>query len=122
MGTMKETIGRAREGILSEIERLKDAEIKKEDLERAVNRYISSELMRGLSRINQCYSMGVAEFYKPVPLPTTTGAGSEGIYQGRDMDYQKSQFAGLKKVRLEDINRVKKKYLSIDNLIEVMVE
>jgi predicted Zn-dependent peptidase len=104
MGTMKETIGRAREGILGEIERLKEADIKKEDLERAVNRYISSELMRGLSRINQCYSMGVAEFYK------------------RDIDYRKSQFAGLKKARLEDINRVKKKYLSIDNLIEVVVE
>lgn len=104
IGTMRETIGGTREGILGEIEKLKDSEIKKEDLERAVNRYISSELMRGLSRINRCYFMGVAEFYK------------------RDIDYRESQFAKLKKVKLEDINRVKKRYLGIDNLIEVVIE
>jgi len=104
VGTMKETVDKAREGILDEIKKLKDADIKKDDLERAVNRYISSELMRGLSRINQCYYMGIAEFYK------------------KNIDYRKSQFAEIKKVRLKDINRVKDRYLNADNMTEVVVE
>ena len=104
IGTTIDTVEKAKVGIFKEIEGFKKAEIKGEDLERAVNKYISSELMRGLSRINQCYYAGLAEFYK------------------KGIDYQKRLLADLKKVKLDEIIKVKEKYLNTDNMIEVVVK
>ena len=104
IGTTIDTVEKAKVGIFKEIEGFKKAEIKGEDLERAVNKYISSELMRGLSRINQCYYTGLAEFYK------------------KGIDYQKRLLVDLKKVKLDEIIKVKEKYLNTDNMIEVVVK
>ena len=104
IGTTIDTVEKAKVGIFKEIEGFKKAEIKGEDLERAVNKYISSELMRGLSRINQCYYTGLAEFYK------------------KGVDYQKRLLVDLKKVKLDEIIKVKEKYLNTDNMIEVVVK
>ncbi|MEK6590324.1 MAG: pitrilysin family protein [Nitrospinota bacterium] len=104
MGTRLETIEKSRDGMIREIEKLKGGDLKTEDLEGVINTYISSELMSTLSRINKSYYMGLAEFYK------------------KGLDYQERQLEELKKVRLEDIKRVKERYLSIDNLIEVIIE
>lgn len=103
IGTRKETLDNARDGILKEIEGLRKTEIKERDLERVVNKYISSELMRGLSRINQCYYTGLAEFYK------------------KGIDYQKGQFDELRAVKLEDILKAKDKYLTVENMTEVII-
>lgn len=104
IGTTIGTVEKAKAGIFKEIEGFKKTEIRGEDLERAVNKYTSSELMRGLSRINQCYYTGIAEFYK------------------KGIDYQKRLLADLKKVKLDEINRAKERYLNIENMIEVVVK
>ena len=104
IGTTIGTVEKAKAGIFKEIEGFKKTEIRGEDLERAVNKYTSSELMRGLSRINQCYYTGLAEFYK------------------KGIDYQKRLLADLKKVKLDEINRAKERYLNIENMIEVVVK
>jgi predicted Zn-dependent peptidase len=104
MGTTPDTVEMARDGILKEIKNFKQVEIKEEDLKRVVNKYIAGELMRGLSSINRCYYMGVAEFYK------------------KDVDYHNKLSAELKRVKLTDMKRAKEKYLSVDNLIEVVVK
>lgn len=104
MGTTPDTVEMARDGILKEIESFKQVEIKEEDLKRVVNKYIAGELMRGLSSINRCYYMGVAEFYK------------------KDLDYHNKLSAELKSVKLTDMKRAKERYLSVDNLIEVVVK
>ena len=104
IGTMIGTVEKAKAGIFKEIEGFKKTEIRGEDLERAVNKYTSSELMRGLSRINQCYYTGLAEFHK------------------KGIDYQKRLLADLKKVKLDEINRAKVRYLNIENMIEVVVK
>ncbi len=104
IGTTIGTVEKAKAGIFKEIEGFKKTEIRGEDLERAVNKYISSELMRGLSRINQCYYTGLAEFHK------------------KGIDYQKRLLADLKTVKLDEINRAKVRYLNIENMIEVVVK
>jgi len=104
IGTTIGTVEKAKTGIFKEIEDFKKTEIRGEDLERAVNKYTSSELMRGLSRINQCYYTGLAEFHK------------------KGIDYQKRLLADLKKVKLDEINRAKVRYLNIENMIEVVVK
>lgn len=104
IGTTVDTVEKAKTGIFKEIEGFKKTEIVEEDLERAVNKYTSSELMRGLSRINQCYYTGLAEFYK------------------KGIDYQKRLLADLKKVKLAEINRAKERYLNFDNMFEVVVK
>lgn len=104
MGTTPDTVEMARDGILKEIESFKQVEIKEEDLKRVVNKYIAGELMRGLSSINRCYYMGVAEFYK------------------KDLDYHNKLSAELKSVKPTDMKRAKERYLSVDNLIEVVVK
>ncbi|MBI3584161.1 MAG: insulinase family protein [Nitrospinae bacterium] len=104
IGTTIGTVEKAKAGIFKEIDGFKKTEIKGEDLERAVNKYTSSELMRGLSRINQCYYTGLAEFHK------------------KGIDYQKRLLADLKKVKLDEINRAKERYLNIENMIEVVVK
>ena len=104
IGTTIGTVEKAKTGIFKEIEDFKKTEIRGEDLERAVNKYTSSELMRGLSRINQCYYTGLAEFHK------------------KGIDYQKRLLADLKKVKVDKINRAKEMYLNIENMIEVVVK
>jgi predicted Zn-dependent peptidase len=104
IGTTVDTLEKAKDGIFKEIEGFKRREIQAEDLERAINKYISSELMRGLSRINQCYYSGVSEFYK------------------KGIDYQNRLLADLKRVKLDEINKVKEKYINVDNMIGVIVK
>ncbi len=62
MGTGSANFEIARDGILGEIQKLKDEGPTSEELEIAKNSLWGSSLTRNLSRINQAYYMGVSEY------------------------------------------------------------
>ncbi|MBD3383243.1 MAG: hypothetical protein GF404_13775 [candidate division Zixibacteria bacterium] len=92
MGTGRDNIEIAREGILSEIDKMKTGPVNTEELLKAQNSIWGSSLTRQLSRINQAYYLTWYEF------------------MGVGYDYQDIYMEAIKQVTIEDVQRVAEKY------------
>jgi len=73
------------------------------DLEKSVNMYLGRMMFRRLSSINQGYYLGYS------------------LYFHKDIRYDRQFLDHLKKVRLNDVQRVAQKYLHIKNPVEVII-
>lgn len=78
-------------------------ELTKEDVQKAVNMYLGRMMFRRLSSINQAYYLGTSLFFHD------------------DMNHDQETLDALKKVSLEDVNRVAEKYLTPDQTISIVV-
>ncbi len=99
MGTGVENYDRARNGILSEIDSLRNYEVSAEELERAVNSLWGSQLTARLSRVNQAFYMAVNQLLS-------------GRYDGEDY-----LIAAMKKLTPADIKRVAQTYFDTKNYV-----
>lgn len=104
LGTRKENIEQARNGIIDIIKGYQGREFDKRDVEKAINKFKGRMLMRRLPRINQAYYAAIYEFYKG------------------DYDYDKKFLARLNSVTPDDLKRVAEHYLQAKNLLWVVVE
>jgi predicted Zn-dependent peptidase len=78
-------------------------DISETDVQKAINMYLGRMMFRRLSSVNQAYYLGTSLFFHD------------------DMNEDQSQLNALKKVTLEDVNRVAAKYLSAENPISIVV-
>lgn len=99
MGTGRDNYETARDGMIAEIEKLRNGPIDPDELEKAKNSLWGSSLTRNLSRVNQAYYMGVYE------------------YLGTGYDYGPKWVEMMRGVTAEQISVVAKKYLSTENYI-----
>jgi zinc protease len=99
MGTGVANFGRARDGILAEIEKLKAEGPNGEELETAQNSIWGTSLTRRLSRINQAYYMGVGE------------------YLGIGYDYEDRQIPQIRAVTAEQVKAAAAKYFDTVNYV-----
>jgi len=74
-----------------------------EDVQKTINMYLGRMMFRRLSSINQAYYLGTSLFFE------------------NDMNHDEAFLNALKKVTLEDVNRVADKYLSAKNPISIVV-
>jgi len=96
MGTGWENFDTAKEGILAEINKMKEGYITDRELSRAVNSLWGSMLTARLARNNQAYYMGVNE------------------YLGVGYDYEDEYLEKLKKVTKEQVREVAGKYFDTE--------
>ncbi len=99
MGTGRDNYETARDGMIAEIEKLKNDPIDPDELEKAKNSLWGSSLTRNLSRINQAYYMGVYE------------------HLGVGYDYGPKWIAMMREVTADQVSSVARKYLSTENYI-----
>lgn len=99
IGTGPANFEKARDGILAEINRLKEEGPTADELETAINSLWGSSLTRRLSRINQAYYMGVYE------------------YLGLDYDYEKEYIPKLRALTAEDVTAAAAKYFDTVNYV-----
>ncbi len=99
MGTGADNFDIARDGIVAEIERLKQEGITSEELETAVNSIWGSSLTRRLSRINQAYYMGIGE------------------YLGIGYDYQDEYIDRIRSLTVSQIQAAAIHYLDTENYV-----
>ncbi|MDD4050984.1 MAG: insulinase family protein, partial [candidate division Zixibacteria bacterium] len=99
MGTGAANFGRARDGILAEIEKLKTEGPTGEELETAQNSIWGTSLTRRLSRINQAYYMGIGE------------------YLGIGYDYEDRQIPQIRTVTAEQVRDAAMKYFDTVNYV-----
>ncbi len=99
IGTGFQNFETARDGILAEIEKLKDGGPSSEELETAKNSLWGRTLTRRLSRINQAYYMGVNE------------------YLGLGYDYEKRFVPAMQALTVDDIKAAAQKYFDTDNYV-----
>ena len=78
-------------------------ELTEADVQKAINMYLGRMMFRRLSSINQAYYLGTSLFFHG------------------DMNYDQAQLDALKKVTLNDVNRVAEKYLSAQKPISIVV-
>lgn len=104
LGTRKENIEQARDGIIEIINGYEAREFDKRETEKAINKFKGRMLMRRLPRINQAYYAGIYEFYKD------------------DYDYDKKSLARLNMVGPDDLKRVAERYLQDKNYLLVVIE
>jgi len=77
--------------------------ITEDDLEKTVNMYLGKMMFRRLSSINQAYYL------------------AHSYYFDGDITTDKSNLDALKNVKLEDVKRVAKKYLEVENPVEIII-
>jgi zinc protease len=99
MGTGSDNYDTAREGMLAEIEKLKNEAPSEEEVEIAKNSIWGSQLTRQLSRINQAYYMGVYE------------------YLGLGYDYNDKFVSAIRNVTVSDVHNAANRYFDTDNYI-----
>jgi len=75
----------------------------KEEVQKAINMYLGRMMFRRLSSINQAYYLGTSLFFH------------------QDMNYDQQTLEALKKVSLDDVNRVAGKYLNSSKTIAITV-
>jgi len=73
------------------------------DLEKTINMYLGRMMFRRLSSINQAYYL------------------AHSYYFDGDIESDQNNLQALKKVTLEDVKRVARKYLNDDNAVEIVV-
>ncbi len=78
-------------------------EITELEISKSVNMYLGRMMFRRLSSINQAYYLGYSEF----------------LYN--DINYDFESLQDLKKVTVEDVKNVVKKYLKIENPVQIIV-
>ena len=104
LGTRKENIETAINGIRQIINEYKNREFEQNEVEKAINKIRGRMMMRRLPRINQAYYAGIYEFYK------------------NDYDYDNKFLAQLNTVTPEDLKRVANNYLRSDKYLQVIIE
>ena len=103
MGTGHENFNIARDGILAEINKLKNEPIEQAELDKARNSLWGSMLMRNMSCINQAYNMAYFEFVN--------------VGFDYDSDYKER----LDKITVEDVQKAAGQFLDTDNYIQAYV-
>lgn len=99
MGTSYENYNIARDGLMAEIDKLKSELPTDDELKKAQNSTWGSMLLARASRINQAYYMCKNEFL------------------GVGYDYQDDYLAKIRRVTVEDIQRVVKDYFDTENMV-----
>ncbi len=94
IGTGPQNLERAQEGIRAELDRAAAEKFLDQDVAKARNAYLGRQLMRGLSRINQAYQMGLGELR------------GEGAYR------YAAWLQELQQVTAADLARVARQYLT----------
>jgi predicted Zn-dependent peptidase len=77
--------------------------ITEDDLEKTVNMYLGKMMFRRLSSINQAYYL------------------AHSYYFDGNIDSDKNSLDALKNVKLDDVKKVAKKYLVIENPVEIII-
>lgn len=77
--------------------------ITEDDLEKTINMYLGKMMFRRLSSINQAYYL------------------AHSYYFDGDITTDKSNLDALKNVKLDDVKRVAKKYLEVENPVEIII-
>jgi len=103
MGTAPEKLERAREGVRAQIEAARNASVAAMEIEREINGLVGRLQMRMLSSINRAYYLGVATRRE---LAHTFGE-----------DYRTRLLA----VTPDDVERANRRYLPVDNFVEVVI-
>jgi len=103
MGTASEKMERARQSVREQIETVRRMKITPEELERRVNAVTGRLQMRMMSSINRAYYLGLAQ---KSDLDHTFGEDYRGI---------------LLSLSTDDVEKVARKYLPDDALVEVLV-
>jgi predicted Zn-dependent peptidase len=99
MGTGKDNYPQAKDGILAEIQRLREELPADTEVEIAQNSIWGSTLTRQLSRVNQAYYMGIYE------------------YLGLGYDYAETIAERIRAVRPADVQRVARTYFDTENYV-----
>jgi len=103
MGTGYENFKIARDGILAEIEILKNEPVAQAELDKARNSQWGSMLMRNMSCINQAYNMAYYEY-------VNAGYNYDDSYKDR-----------FDKITIEDVQNVAVKYFDTENYVQAYV-
>jgi predicted Zn-dependent peptidase len=103
IGTRPKNYKDALDGILNEINQLKDNPVTEKELERAKNSLWGNLLFYRLSRINQAYYMGVNEFL------------------GLGYDYDENYLEKIRSITKEKVQEVVQKYLDTKNYVLAVV-
>ncbi|HEX7343131.1 MAG TPA: insulinase family protein, partial [bacterium] len=104
MGTGPQNLIRAEAGIKEQLARAMKEKFTERDVEKARNAYLGRQMLRSLSRINQTYLMGLAEF---------RGEGAQS--------YRKwAQEVG--QVKADEVIRVAREYLRTEGLTVAIVK
>lgn len=103
IGTGPKNFKIARDGILREINKIRDEGVSLEEIEIAKNSLWGSSLTRQLSRINQAYYMGVNE------------------YLGLGYDYYDRYISQLRNVTVEQVKSAAQKYFDTKNYVMTTV-
>jgi zinc protease len=103
IGTRPKNYKEALDGILNEINQLKENPVMEKELERAKNSLWGNLLFYRLSRINQAYYMGVNEFLGP------------------GYDYDEKYIEKIRSVPIEKVQEVAQKYLDTKNYVLAVV-
>ncbi|QQR67418.1 Protease 3 precursor [Candidatus Brocadiaceae bacterium B188] len=104
MGTRPENIERAINGICKEIHSMREAKIEEPELQKTVNAILGRRGMRRLDRVNQSYY---------ISMKVLDGKGPEAD----DQEIEK-----LKKVTIQDVERLARQVFQNDNYLIVIVE
>jgi predicted Zn-dependent peptidase len=104
MGTRPQNISESLDGIEKEVEKFREFAFSENGVQKAKNSYIGRLVMRRLSRINAAYYYGLYES------------------QGYGYDYFTKHVNDLKKVTVDDVQHVAKKYLQTKNYILAVTE
>ncbi|RJP74477.1 MAG: insulinase family protein [Candidatus Zixiibacteriota bacterium] len=103
MGTGPQNLVRAEEGIREQVKKAAKEKFRETDVAKARNAYLGRQLLRGLSRINQAYQMGLGEF------------------RGEGFDSYRERLEEIRRVTVEDVNRVARQYLNPEGMSLVVV-
>lgn len=103
MGTGSHNLQHAEAGIREQIHLTARERLTDHDVEKAKNAYLGRLLLRGLTRINQAYLMGLGELY------------------GEGVNWNEDRIEELRQVTKEDIKRVVKMYMTEEELTVVIV-
>jgi zinc protease len=103
MGTRKENIDEARDGILATVRAFREATPTPQDVERAINGAIGTSLMRRMTRISLAYEAGME------------------VMRGQQPGDEKRFVESLRAVMPDDVKRVAAKYLDPDRLAVAIV-
>ncbi len=104
MGTGPQNLTRAEQGILEEVSRAKKETFTERDVQKAKNAYLGRLLLRGLSRINQAYQMGL------------------GIFRGEGVHDYHGWILSLQNVSPSEVTRVAREYLKTDGMTIAIVK
>ncbi|MCF6154611.1 MAG: insulinase family protein [wastewater metagenome] len=104
MGTRPENIERAINGICNEIHSMREAKIEEQEVQKTINAILGRRGMRRLDRVSQAYYISMEVF---------DGKGPEAD----DQDAEK-----LKKVTVQDVERLARQVFQNDNYLIVIVE